>query len=378
LDEKEDMLICCLVCKKWLGILGQEIKLKIDRQSIFDLLNSSSHKLYRQPKIVEMESVAIDNISDDFALILQNCKEITFNFCKFESSQGLLDTLKNCKNVKYLKKNNCSYHYGIINEILICEEIRALENAEIQEFHWRFIHYNNDWIFIKIFTLLGIQLNKLNWRVHFFNSEDYMEMIEYIKNSYETKMKCLHITARKEMNLNDLFQFLIEWDGLKLDAVGIHIGKNYELMGKFIEKQTGLKDLSFSKDVINLDDCPTQLEFLNVLCSNAAMARATNMKLSRFKNLQSCNLSMYGSYSNEGYQFNIPKEMVMLKRLTLKKNRGDRMGKIDLKLKTPYSPQMEILSVTEMGLSNLTMLHIIKNMPNLKTLEINCTHGVST
>jgi hypothetical protein len=377
LDEKEDMLICCLVCKKWLGILGQEIKLKIKRQSIFDRLNSSRHKLYRQPKIIEMESVAIDNISDDFALILQNCKEITFNFCKFESSQGLLDTLKNCKNVKYFKKIYCSYQFGIIDEILICEEIRALENAEIQEFHWKFIHCNissTNWKFIKIFTLLGIQLNKLNLSVHFVDLDDYMEIFEYIKNSYETKMKYLHITAGNKLNLDDLFQFLIEWDGLKLDALGVVVGNN-ELMEKFIEKQTGLKDLSFSKDVINLDDCPTQLEFLNVINSNTAMARATTMKLSRFKNLQSYKLSMEGSDFNDEYQFNIPKELVMLKRLTLKKFFG--MG-VDLKLKAPYSPQMEILSVTEMGLSNLTMLHIIKNMPNLKILEINCTHGVST
>jgi hypothetical protein len=371
LDEKEDMLICCLVCKKWLGILGQEIELKIYDQSIFDLLNSSSHKLYRQPNIIEMSKVEIDKISDDFASILQNCKEIAFIRCRFKSSQGLLDTLINCKNVKYLKKYDCKYQPGIINEILICEEIRALENAEIQEFHWDFTHYNNDWKFIKTFALLGIQLNKLNLRVSFVNSDDYMELIEYIKNSYETKMKYLHIYAGNKLNLDDLFQFLIEWDGLKLDAFSVDIGNN-ELMGKFIEKQTGLKDLSFCDDVINLDDCPTQLEFLNVICYDTATARATTMKLSRFKNLQSYNLSMWGS--NEKYQFKILKEMVMLKRLTLKQFFG--MG-VDLKLKAPYSPQMEILSVTDMGLSNLTMLHIIKNMPNLKTLEIECTHGVS-
>jgi hypothetical protein len=377
LNEKEDLLVCCLVCKKWLGIIGQEIELKIYNQSIFDLLNSSIHKLYRQPKIIKMSNVAIYKISDDFASILKNCKEIAFIRCEFKSSQGLLDTLKNCKNVKYLKKDNCTYHPGIINDILMCKKMRALENAEIQEFDWKLSKYNNDWKFIKTFALLGIQLIKLNVNVKFVYSDDYMKMIEYIKNSYETKMKYLHINAGNKLNLDDLFQFLIEWDGLKLDAFGVDIGNN-ELMGKFIEKQTGLKDLSFSKDVINLDDCPTQLEFLNVICSNAAMARATTMKLSRFTNLQSCNLSMYGSEFNEGYQFNIQKEMVMLKRLTLNKLSGPRMGKIDLKLTTAYSPQMEILSVMNMGLSNLTMLHILTNMPNLKILEINCTHGVST
>jgi hypothetical protein len=372
LNEKEDLLVCCLVCKKWLGIIGQEIKLEINRQSIFDLLNSSIHKLYRQPKIVEMSFVVIDNISDDFALILQNCKEIAFYVCKFESSQGLLDTLKNCKNVKCLKKAYCTYEPAIINDILISEEIRALENAEIQEFHWILSECSTDWKFIKIFALLGIQLNKLNLNVDFVDS-DYMEMIECIKNSYETKMKCLHIYTGNKSSLDDLFQFLIEWDGLKLDAFSVGNEKN-EKMGKFVEKQTGLKDLSFSNDVINLDDCPTQLEFLNVHCSNAAMARATNMKLSRFKNLQSCNLKMYACDSYEKYQFNIPKEMAMLKRLTLE-NLG---GKIDLKLTTAYSPQMEILSVMNMGLSNLTMLHIIQNMPNLTTLKIESTYGVST
>jgi hypothetical protein len=374
LDEKEDMLICCLVCKKWLGILGQEIELKITR-SIFRLLNNSI-KLYRQPKIIEMSYVAIDNISDDFALILQNCKEIAFIRCTFESSQGLLDTLINCKNVKCLKKVYCSYNPGIINDILICE--KKIENAEIQEFHWKLGLFDNDLKFIKTFALLGIQLNKLDLTVDLFEKYDHMEIFEYIKNSYETKLKNLHFEGieQKETSFGDLFQFLIEWDGLKLDAFGSDIVfQNSEKMVTFVEKQTGLKDLRLSlfDDAINLDKCPTQLEVLNINCSDVAMSRATIMKLSRFKNLRSCNLSiMYSSVFNKKYQFNIPKELVMLKSLTL-----ENISDGDLYSTTPYSPQMEILSVMNLGLSNLTMLHIIQTMPNLKSLEIKCSHGVS-
>jgi hypothetical protein len=367
LYEPVDLSAACLVSQKWLSIVGQKLDLTI-RQSEFDLINSSNHIFLRNVRTLEIYDVNIDNVSDYFEWILQNCKIVFFWDCKFTTSQALKKVLKSCKNLDYLAIYDCSFEIGVIEAIITdTEQQCGIAHAEIKIFSWSLKDYNS-WKLIQTFNVLGIQLNSLNLLLQ--ADEFDMELIKYIKKTYATKLKKLKIYSRRNSKSDEFFQFLIDWDDLKLDEFSYPHWKHCRNIRKFVAKQTSLKILWFDDKHININKCPGGLESVQLCSRYLARCQSTINKIYRLKKLQVFNILVLNVVDDEVLDFEGLKQMVDLEDFKLGTNGVPE--KIVFMMQEFNKPlqKMKIFELDNVIITNQAMQTIIKNMPNLEILKV--------
>jgi hypothetical protein len=369
LNEHADLSAACLVNKKWFAIVGHKLDPSVIRQSEFDLINSSNHIFLRNVRTLYLWNVNIDNVSEYFECILQSCKIVHFWDCKFTSSQALQKVLKSCKNLDYLEIDDCSFEIGVIEAIITDTDIQCrIEHAEIKRFSWSINDYNS-WKLIQTFDVLGIQLNNLNLML--MADEFGMELIEYIKKTYATKLKKLIVDSRRICIFDEFFQFLIDWDDLKLDEFGCILWEICRNISKFVEKQTSLKKIFGDGNLINIDKCPGGLESLQIHSGDIARCRSTINKICRLKKLHVFHLYISRTVDKHVLDFDWLKQMVDMEDFDLRNN-IQCLGAIVFMMQEFNKPlqKMKILKLDNVIMSNQAMQAIIKNMPNLESLKV--------
>jgi hypothetical protein len=366
LNEYADLSAASLVSKQWLAIVGHRLD-PIISQSEFDLINSSNHIFLRNFRKLVLAYVNIDNVSEYFECILQSCKIVNFSNCKFTSTQALQKILKSCKNLDSLEIYVCSFEIGVI-EAIITDIQCTIAHAEIKRFVWTLDDYNS-WKLIQTFDVLGIQLINLNLTL--MADEFDMELIKYIKKTYTTKLKELKIISKRNSTSEEFFQFLIDWDDLKLDDFGCPNWRNCRNISKFVEKQTSLKILWFDDEFINIDKCPGGLESLQIHSRSIARCGSTINKICRLKKLQVFYMGLIDIVDDGVLDFEWLKQMVDMDEFNLTNSRGCP-GKIVFMMQEFNKPlqKMKIFELGNVIISNQAMQAIIKNMPNLESLKV--------
>jgi hypothetical protein len=375
LIKHADLSAACLVSKKWLAIVGHKLD-PIIRQTEFDLIKRSNHIPLRHIQKLVLRDVHIDNVSEYFEFILLNCKIVKFMECKFTNTQGLQKIIESCKNLDYLEIFKCSFEIGVIDSIITDIQC-SVAHAEIKSFSWS-LQDNNSWKLIKTFNILGIQLNNLN--LSLIADEFDMKLINYIKTTYVTKLKKLHITYRRNSTSAtsaELFQFLIDWDDLKLDDFGYLHWDDCRNIARFVEKQTSLKTLSIGGYLIYIDKYPVGLESLDIGSSDRMPCRSTINKICQMKNLRVFTLGMSDCY-DDVLDFEWLKQMVTLVEFSFYIGRL-RSRKTVFMMQEFNKPlqKIRIVSLSNVIICNQTMQASIKNMPNLESLTLDLVSGVS-
>jgi hypothetical protein len=372
LTENSDLLTCGLVCKRWLGIVEKRTQLNIN-QTIFDLINNSTHQLYRQPKNLSLSKVQFELVTADFAQILQNCQKVFIHFCTFTTSEALKTVLLSCKNLNLLQIDRCKFAKGVIEPIIANEQLETFENAVIGRFSWLLLDYKTGWKLIKTFKALGIQLNVLDLGLY---TEDFsMKMIEYIKETYGTKLKHLDFNPSLIKSVVCKFlQFIIDWNELKLESFSYYGSELYGIIENLVEKQTNLKKLDCT-DEINIEKCPISLNHLSLMADD--MNSLTINNICRFRDLKYLSLH-FMSAGAEKLNLTVLSQMVQLEKVTISIELAWNEKKVELELEDLcLLRKMKNLSLQNMVISYQVMQSIIKNMPNLECLKLLQTDGVS-
>jgi hypothetical protein len=364
LYENADLSAACLV-RKWFAIVGHKLE-PVIRQSEFDLINSSNHIFLRNVRTLVLWNVNIDNVSEYFECILQSCKIVNFWNCKFASTQALQKVLKSCKNLDYLEIYHCSFEIGVI-EAIITDIQCTIAHAEIKRFSWTLKDYNS-WKLIQTFNVLGIQLNNLNLTL---DADDFdMELIKYTKKTYATKLKVFYINAEKNSHSDELIQFLIDWDDLKLDEISCPNWENCRNIARFVEKQISLKILWFDDKLINIDKCPGGLESVQIHSRDIERCRSTINKICRLKKLQVFRMEIIDIDDDEVLDFDWLNQMVDMENFDLGNNGGPE--KIIFMMQEFNKPlqKMKIVNLHSVIISNQAMQAIIKKHAQSGKFEI--------